>query len=201
MERLKKIVNFLFELNEAKRTPRSGWQRLGIKTSESIADHSCNCAQDAYILGLMEGANAEHAAVLALFHDIGEVRTGDENWVSRLYADKPDAEIKAMKAQINGLPLNGALADLLTERIQQKTKEAIIAKDADILDLIVQSRVHIGTGCSAAQLFIDSNKPNLRTESAKKLLPLIEKTNLENWWMEIPEIKELAQKLAFGAKN
>lgn len=201
MDKIQKIANFFFELNEAKRTPRSGWQRLGIKHSESVAEHSACCAQIAYILALMEGVNAEHAAMLGLFHDIGEIRTGDNNWIASVYSDKKGVEVKAMQAQIKELPLNGELASLLEERVRQTSKEAIIAKDADILDLILQSRVNISIGVKAAQLFIDSNKPNLKTESAKKLLAVIEKTDPEDWWLEIPEIKSLAEKLFFGKKS
>jgi putative hydrolase of HD superfamily len=195
MNPLQKITNFFFELNEAKRTPRSGWQRLGIKPPESVADHSCCSAQIAYLLALMEGVDAERAAVLALFHDIGEIRTGDTNWVGRIYLDKRESEIKAMKAQMQSIPLNGALSELIDEEFNKTTKEAIVAKDADILDLVIQSRAHIATGCKAAQIFIDSNVPNLKTESAKRLLPLIEKTNLEDWWLQIPEIKDIADKI------
>lgn len=195
MNPIQKIVNFLFELNEAKRTPRSGWQRLGIEFPESIAEHACGCAQIAYILALMEGVDAERAAVLGLFHDIGEIRTGDNNWIGRIYLDKRDNEIKALSAQMKSLPLNGALSELIEEQFNKSTKEAIVAKDADILELVIQARTYIATGCKAAQIFIDSNVPNLKTESAKRLLPLIEKTNLEDWWLQIPEIKEIAAKI------
>jgi putative hydrolase of HD superfamily len=195
MNPLQKITNFFFELNEAKRTPRSGWQRLGIEFPESIAEHSCCCAQIAYIIALLEGVDAERAALLALFHDIGEIRTGDNNWVGRIYLDKRDTEARAMTAQMKSMPLNSALTELLEEEFNKTTKEAIVAKDADILELVIQSRAYIATGCKGAQIFIDSNTPNLKTETAKRLLPLIEKTNLEDWWLQIPEIKEIAEKL------
>jgi putative hydrolase of HD superfamily len=195
MNPIQKIANFFFELNEAKRTPRSGWSRLGIKFGESVAEHSCCSAQIAYIIALMEGVDAERAAVLALFHDIGEIRTGDTNWVGRIYLDKRDTELKALAAQMESMPLNGALSELLKEEVNRTTKEAIVAKDADILELVIQSRAYIATGCKAAQIFIDSNAPNLQTETAKRLLPLIEKTDLEDWWMQIPEIKEITDKI------
>lgn len=93
----KKIANFVFELNEAKRTPRSGWHRTGIKNAESLAEHSAVCAQIAFLLGEMESVNAEHCALLALFHDIGEIRTGDEDWVSRIYKTKAIPRVRLFR--------------------------------------------------------------------------------------------------------
>lgn len=190
----KKIANFLFELNEAKRTPRSGWHRTGIKNAESLAEHSSVCAQIAFLLGEMEGANAEHCALLALFHDIGEVRTGDEDWISRTYKNKSDSEEKAFLAQSADLPMGGKLKSFFDEIKKQKTKEAIIAKDADLLELAVQAKFYTQSGYESAMLFIDGMRANLKTESAKKLLVEIEKSKIEDWWMAIPEIRAIAEK-------
>lgn len=190
----KKIVNFLFELNEAKRTPRSGWHRTGIKNAESLAEHSAVCAQIAFLLGEMEGANAEHCALLALFHDVGEVRTGDEDWISRIYKNKNDSEGKAFLAQSADLPMGGKLKSFFDEIKKQKTKEAIIAKDADLLELAVQAKFYTQSGYGSAALFIDGMRDNLKTESAKKLLVEIEKSKIEDWWMAIPEIRAIAEK-------
>jgi len=56
MENIKKIVNLLIELAGAKTAPRTGWQRIGIKSPESLADHAALSGQIAYILAAMEGA-------------------------------------------------------------------------------------------------------------------------------------------------
>jgi len=190
----KKIANFVFELNEAKRTPRSGWHRTGIKNAESLAEHSAVCAQIAFLLGEMESVNAEHCALLALFHDIGEIRTGDEDWVSRIYKNKSDSEGKAFSAQSDGLPMGGKLKGFFDEVKKQRTKEAIIAKDADLLELAVQAKFYTQSGYKSATLFIDGMRNKLKTESAKKLLAEIEKSKIEDWWMAIPEIAEIAEK-------
>ena len=197
---MKKVVNFLFELNEAKRTPRSGWHRTGIKNAESLAEHSAVCAQIAFLLGEMEGANAEHCALLALFHDVGEIRTGDEDWISRIYKNKNDSEGKAFLAQSADLPMGGKLKSFFDEIKKQKTKEAIIAKDADLLELAVQAKFYTQSGYESAALFIDGMRDNLKTESAKKLLVEIEKSKIEDWWMAIPEIGAIAEKISKNKK-
>lgn len=71
----------------------------------------------------MENADAEHATALALFHDIGEIRTGDSNWVTQFYIAKDDAEIKPLTAQIENLPQKEALHSLINEMISQKSKK------------------------------------------------------------------------------
>ena len=106
----KKIVSFLFELAGGKTTPRTGWQRIGIKLPESLADHSALSGQIAYILALMEDANPDRAAALALFHDTAELRSGEQNWVSRIYSNHDNQKEKILKNQLSGLPGAGQLA-------------------------------------------------------------------------------------------
>ena len=194
MDIFKKITNFLFELNEAKRVPRSGWHRLGIKNAESVADHLALTGQIAFVLAQMENANAPWAATLALFHDVGEIRTGDEDWISRIYKNKDDSEEKAFLAQIDGLPVNGKFADIYREIKEKKTKEAIIVKDADLLELAIQAKVYERSGYHGAPIFIDGMRDNLKTKSAKKLLGEIEKGEIEDWWLAIPEIVAIKKK-------
>ena len=131
MEIIKKIANFLFELNESKRTPRNGWHRAGIKNSESVAEHLAATSQIAFVIAQMENADADHAATLALFHDIAEIRTGDEDLISQIYCDKASSEVKAWEAQASGLPMAESFKNIFKEITERKTKDAIIAKDAD----------------------------------------------------------------------
>ena len=184
----------MFELNEQKRTPRNGWHRAGIKESESVAEHTAVCAQIAYVVAQMEGANAERAATMALFHDIREVREGDQDWVTRIYRPR-DNQGKTLMAQIGDLPMAGDLAGIFEEMKVRETKEAIIVADADLLELALQARVYEQSGYWSARLFIDGMRDRLQTKSAKKLLVKIEQSNIEDWWLSIPEITVVAEKL------
>lgn len=192
----KKIVNFLFELNESKRSPREGWQRVGVRNPESIAEHTAICAQIAFVLAKMEGADAKQAVVLALFHDIGEIRAGDDDLMAQIYHDKNGAETKARMAQIEELFLKDEFSKIFGELDEKNTKEAIIVKDADLLELAIQAKVYEHSGYRAALLFIDGMRNKLKTESAKKLLLEIEKSKIEDWWMAIPEIAAIAKKIS-----
>jgi putative hydrolases of HD superfamily len=195
MEIIKKIVNFLFELNEAKRTPRNGWHRAGIKNSESVAEHLAAAGQIAFVLAQMENANAERAAALALFHDIAEIRTGDEDLISQIYCDKAGSETAALEAQVNDLPMAGSFKNIFKEIKERKTKEAIIAKEADLLELAIRAKIYARSGYKAALFCIDGIRDGLKTDSAQKLLAAIEVSEMEDWWQAIPEISSIAQKL------
>jgi len=75
------------------------------------------------------------------------------------------------------------------------TLEALIAKDADLLELALQARVYQQSGYPSAFLFIEGMRADLKTNSARQLLAIIEKSNLQDWWLAIPEIAALANPL------
>lgn len=194
MDIIKRTVNYLLELNNAKRTPRNGWHRLGIRPAESICEHMAATAQIAYVLAQMEGADADHAAILALFHDVGEIRTGDEDWISRIYKNKKDSESAAFKAQVEGLPMEAAICRIYDEFKERKTKEAVIAKDADLLELALQAKVYEESGFRGALTCVDGVRGEVKTGSAKKLLSVLEKSRVMDWWTRIPEISLIIKK-------
>lgn len=200
MNAIKRIVNYLLELNNAKRTPRNGWHRLGIKPAETICEHMAVAAQIAYVLAEMEGADAEHAAILALFHDAGEIRTGDEDWISRIYKNKDSSESAAFKSQIAGLPMETPISRFYDEFKERKTKEAVIAKDADMLELAFQAKVYEESGFCGALTCIDGVHGELKTASAKRILAVLEKSKIKDWWMQIPEINQIIKKYSHANK-
>ena len=192
---LKKIVNFLFELNVLRRIPRSGWRNIGIENPESVAEHAFSTAQIAYILGKMEKVKSERAALIALFHDNGEVRIGDFNLLAKLYLKTNEGEERAFLDQIRDLPGQKEIKKLYQEWKEQKTSESIVAKDADHLELIIQAKNYLDLGNNLAKIWIKYHRNFLKTKSAKRLAEIIEKTKIDDWWKEIPEIKSEVKKV------
>lgn len=190
----KKVTNFFFEVQVLKRTSRSGLKNVGIKNSDSVAEHIFLTAQIAYVLGKMEKVNAERAALIALFHDNGEARIGDGDLVKRIYLDTNGAEEKAFFDQIKDLPVEKEMRELYKEWIKRDTPEAIVARDADLLELVLQIKCFLDSGNKLLPIWLKFIKANLKTKSAKKLFETIEKTNIDNWWRQIPEIKEKLEK-------
>lgn len=195
MEEFKKIVNFLFELAVLERTPRNGWKRIGIENPNSVAEHVFLASQIAYILGKMEGVNGERAALIALFHDNGEARLGDADLVTKVYLDTDQAEKKVFFDQIDSLPGREDIKKLYQEWGKQETPEAIAAKDADLLEVAIQARCRSNLGNKLTKIWIEDKKSGLKTESGKKLMEIIEKTDIDEWWQAIPEIKKKLEKL------
>ncbi|MDI6591988.1 MAG: HD domain-containing protein [Patescibacteria group bacterium] len=195
MNKFQKIVNFLFEAETLKRIPRAGWKDAGIERAESVAEHSFITALIAYFLGKLEKANSEKAALIALFHDLGETRIGDTNMITKFYLKTDEAEEKAFFDQIKGLVGEEEIGKFYKEWIEQKTKEAIVAKDADLLEETFQAKCYLASGNKLLGDWIDYWGIKLRTESAKKLFEEIKKTEIDEWWREIPEMKKEIKKL------
>lgn len=69
---------------------RSGWWHVGVRDPESVAEHTMRVAQLAAIIAAEEGADCARAALLALWHDSQETRTGDLPHTASAYLTKPD---------------------------------------------------------------------------------------------------------------
>lgn len=191
----KKIVNFFFEVLSLKMQPRSGFQRAGIRNPDSVAEHSFCAAEIAYFLAKIEKADIFKTVLMTLFHDNGEARVGDSNLIQKGYMNSDRAESRAFFDQIKGLNGDKELEQIYSEYLEQKTKEAKITNDADRLELAIQSKVYLEQGHKIAKLWIENIKGLLKTKTAKDFLKIIERTDFNEWWQEIDEIKKRIREL------
>ncbi len=182
-ENLKK---FLSEIQMLKRMCHEGVRYAGVPDPDTLGEHIAIASQIAYVLAKMEGANAEHAACLCLFHENGEIRTGDTTWIHSRYMDGKPAEKKAEKEHYQNLPgqIPEEIMKLVDEKNERKTPEGIIARDADKIELAVQAKIYVEQGYNGCKDWIKNIENLLTTESAKKLYYEIrdepDMTNL--WW-------------------
>lgn len=72
---------------------RAGWWHVGVRDPESVAEHSLRVAQLASIIAAIEGAEPGRAALLAVWHDSQETRTGDIPHTARPYLDQCCPEV------------------------------------------------------------------------------------------------------------
>lgn len=191
MKNMKKIVNFIFEINQLKRKT-TGWILAGVPTvnSPSIAEHTLRAAQIGYILASMEGCNPEKVASMLLIHDNVEARTGDQNKVSARYFKKKNSEQLAWQEQIHGLGIEiekkwNAYFDEFENR---STNEGIVAKDADWLEIAFQAKEYTEIGFSSTQNWINNVEKALETDSAKKILSEMKKTKSTDWWKNLKKM-------------
>jgi len=183
----KKLMDFISEAGVLERVQRSGWWVLGIKDGETVAEHSFRCAVIGYILASMEGANAYKVLLMTLFNDIHEARINDLHKMSQRYINLKKAEDKAFSEQVSSLPglMKRELSSLHAEYRAQKTKESLIARDADILECLIQAKEYHGHGFKEAVKFMKKAPNFLKSKSAKKLWNLARRSDLNTWWEKL----------------
>lgn len=165
---------------------RSGYRHLGTKF-DTVASHSYHVAIIAYCIAKMENLSQEEvssAVLMALFHDLPEARTGDNDLVMKNYSEQN--EEKAIEDQIKGLPFADDLRDIFKEYTERTSKASKCAKDADAVDEIYQEWVLMWQGNKLAEEWLKVDlkhrASNLRTKSAKKIIDYMVKSNPMEWW-------------------
>ncbi len=176
------IANFVYETGNISRTPRSGFWFLGTG-SQSVAEHLFHTAMIAYALAHLETkADKKKVVLMALFHDIGEGRTSDHNYVHQRYGRL--AEAVAVADISKSVPFGGEILELFTEEQERVSLEAKLVKDADQIEWIATLRNEEVKGNIKAREWIDIAEKRLKTKSAKKLAKILIKTNPDSWWFD-----------------
>ncbi|WP_025322464.1 HD domain-containing protein [Deferrisoma camini] len=177
-----RIADFLFEAGMLKRTPRTGWQFLGSGT-ESVAEHTFRTAVIAFALArLSPEVDADRVLRMALLHDLPEARTGDLNYMNQKYV-RADEETAAADLT-RGLPFGEEMAELLAEFRAQQTPEAVLAKDADHLEMLLQLKEHLDVGNRNAEEWIPFSLRRLKTDVARDLAQRILQRDSSAWWFD-----------------
>ena len=184
------ILSFLFEVGYLKRIPRSGWLLAGATSAESVAEHVFRTAIIGFVLAIFEVADPFRTAVICLLHDLPESRITDLHPVAGKYLTKADAEKTVAAEAYRELDkdIGSRVETLITEYFDGQSKEAIIARDADLLECILQAYEYRECGLSAADNFIGdraSREAKLITPSAKELASQAEHQRPDEWWQKI----------------
>ncbi|MFC1514559.1 HD family hydrolase [Candidatus Omnitrophota bacterium] len=181
------VLELVVEAGMLKQTARSGWQVAGIKGAESVADHSFRCAFIGYALASMEGVSAYRVLLMTLFGDLQEARTGDLHKMAQTYIPTEGAEDEAFFAQIKDLPggMSRELAKARREYRAQKTKESIIARDADILECLIQAKEYYEQGFLQAKKLTRIAPRFLKTASARAVWRKAKSAPLNDWWLKL----------------
>ena len=138
MTKTKRIADFLFELGTMRKLLRMHRQTLLTDDmSDNISSHSYRVAFIGWFLAYEEKADPYKTVMMCLLHDLGEIRSGDQNWVHKKYVKVFDDEI--IDEQLKSLPMKD-LYNLAKEYKARISKEAIVAKDADLIDQVLLLR-------------------------------------------------------------
>jgi putative hydrolase of HD superfamily len=175
-------VEFLFEVGMLKRTPRSGWQFLGTG-SESVAEHVYRTTMIAFVLARLDGTvETDKVLRLALAHDLPEARTGDLNYVNQKYVTAD--EERAADDMARGLPFGEELRELMAEYREEASPEAVLVHDADQLEMLLELKEKLDSGCQAADDWTPFLLRRLRTDTAKELAKKILAGDSASWWFD-----------------
>ncbi|MCK5211273.1 HD domain-containing protein [Candidatus Parcubacteria bacterium] len=188
---IKNIVNFIFELNQLKRLKHSGMWLAGVKDPDSVAEHVMRAAQIGYILSVMEGdINPEKVVSIIVMHDNAEARIADQNKVSARYYSNGKAEEKALNDQLEllGETIKKKWYGYYREFEDRNTKEGVVAKDADWLEQAFQAKEYVDQGYKSCQDWIDNTAKAIETDSAKKIMAEMQKTEFTDWWKDLKKM-------------
>ncbi|HLF18288.1 MAG TPA: HD family hydrolase [Candidatus Omnitrophota bacterium] len=180
-------LNLFAEAGLLKFIKRSGWWVAGIKDPESVADHSFRCAIMAYYLAHLEKADPYKSIVMALFNDIHEARINDLHKMGHYYINFKEAERKVFSDQIGELDpsIKSELNGLRKEYERQQTLESLIARDADILECLLQAKEYFDSGHFKTKKFFQQAPDHLKTASAKGLWQSMKKYDTSQWWEKV----------------
>ncbi len=181
---MKKIVDFVFELGHLRRIKHEGWRLAGVERPDSVAEHSMRATQIAYFLAKMEGyENPYKVCTMVAFHDCGECRIGDIHKVANRYIDAD--EKKAVEEQLEVLGADGAEVLQMWNEVEERSTEAgRIAKDADLVEQAFTAKEYLELGFKTQQ-WIDAVEERVQTESAKKLVAEMKKSDSGDWWQDL----------------
>jgi putative hydrolase of HD superfamily len=181
------LVNFFYEMGTLRKIPRAHMQALfTTDVSDNIASHSFRVSVIGYFLALAEKVDPNKVTLMCLFHDMAETRSGDQNWIHKRYVKVFEEEI--IQDQLNTLPFNKQLIELLEEYEKRESLESKIAKDADLLDQMFLLREYTMQGNLEAKTWMkgkDDRIKRLSTKTGKKLGREIYKQDPSDWWRSI----------------
>lgn len=177
------LVSFFFEIGTLRKIARSHRQvLLTDDLSDNIASHSYRVAIIGLFLSKLEKVDPYKVLVMCLLHDIEETRAGDQNWVHKKFVKVFEDEIR--EGQLRSLPASGDLLSISNEYHERKTKEARIAKDADLLDQILLLKEYTLQGNKEAESWLKGRswKKMIFSFSAKKFAREEIKQRPSEWW-------------------
>jgi len=180
-------LDFFAEAGLLKRVKRSGWWVAGIENPETVAEHSFRCAVIGHYIAHCEGVDPYKVVTMALFNDIHEARINDLHKMGHYYIDFRAAEKKAFADQTADLDarVKQALRVMRSEYEVQSSPESVVARDADILECLIQAKEYADNGYPVAKTFFKRAPDHLKTVTARKLWEQALSWDSHAWWQNV----------------
>ncbi|MFP4212927.1 MAG: HD domain-containing protein [Desulfohalobiaceae bacterium] len=176
-----RLADFFFEVGMLRSTQRSGFQFLG-SGRESVAEHSYRTSMIGLVLAKLSGLDWTRVVCMCLFHDLHEARTGDFNYVNRIYNSSQDEQ--ALRDALQGTGLQEDIMLLHKELEEVSSQEAALAQDADQLDLILSLKQEQDLGNPYAPKWLYHAQKRLRTSWGQELAAAVLEKDHTDWWFK-----------------
>ncbi|HOX96306.1 MAG TPA: HD domain-containing protein [Candidatus Woesebacteria bacterium] len=180
---LTQLTHYLYELGTLRKIARSHRQSLLTDDlSDNISSHSFRVIAIGWFLSKLEKADPYKVLLMCLLHDTSETRTGDQNWIHKKYVKTYEQEV--IFDQFSKLPGSDELLEISKEYEGRESKEAKLAKDADLLDQILLLKEYSWQGNQEATVWLQDNEQakRLSSPSAQKIAQEIIVQNPSDWW-------------------
>jgi putative hydrolase of HD superfamily len=181
-----RVADFLYEVGSLRRVIRSHRQSLFVDdTSDTISSHSYRVTMIGWFLAKEEKVDPYKVVMMCMTHDLSEARTGDQNWVNKRYVKSFEEE--AIKDQFKDLRQEKELNEIAKEYGDRKTKESIVAKEADLIDQILILREHEWSGNREATKWLKDCEQfkMLKTKTGKNIARSAMKIDPTHWWKNV----------------
>lgn len=170
-------MRFFEHVGKLKHIRRTGWVQRNVKDSESVADHSFRLACMAMVMGDQLGIDAEKMIRMSLLHDLPEIVTGDIATTKKIEVNRSklhDLERTALSKAVSRLPddVSRKYMKLWMEFSRGSSREAIMVKDLDKLEVVLQARDYSKRGLlkrEALQEFLTTAESQIRQEELRRL--------------------------------
>ena len=182
---VKKLVNFLFETRILKYLPRASLPYLKTPLKENVAEHTFYVTIIGWILAKLEKADENKIVKMALIHDLAEVRGGERNLINKFYNQTLNEPKIIREISKDHNLKNFEIEKLFDEFFEEKTKEAKIVRDADVLAGMLLEKEVFDSGNQKAKKWLIVSLTRLKTKSGKDFGELLVKTDSDFWWLEI----------------
>lgn len=139
-----RIIDFLLYIGKLKTLKRTGWVRSGVNLPESDSDHMHRAAICAMLIPADGSVNRDRCIKMALTHDVCECIAGDFTPhcpVTKTEKHRLEREalvtLRDVLGEANGL--GDELLSLFDEYEKGESAEAVLVKDIDKFELILQA--------------------------------------------------------------
>ena len=180
-------LSFLYEIGTLRYKERLWSQFVGERFANTT-EHLYRLIWLALIIAknMKEDVNLEKLIIMAMLHDVGEIRSSDINYINSAYVSP--REDRAFKQTVGKVSLRDELVSIWNEYRDMQSVEAKIIVDADKIEPIMELQEQEALGMKIATDWklknIERKVGRLNTNYANELLLAILQTNPNSWHLE-----------------